>query len=728
MRTWWVVLLCGCRAIFGLDQPSVIADAPPDVAVVTDGNDAMMPQFCFGRASLGMMHTCVDLPTNDQTYEVNVDTGASQLCEASITSACVILARTLTVGNGGVHGYGTKPLILVGVDGIVVDGVVDVSSSSTQGGAGTGTNACAAGGTGSTTSAGGGGGGFGTAGARGGNSASGSGGTAGATATAMFHAGCDGGTTALGATKGGVGGGAVALISSETITFVASTSVRANGAGGPGGAMNILNNPIGGGGGGAGGFILIDAPTINADNNVTLFANGGGGGAGGNSSQAGAPGNVSTAYNLTGRGGMSGGGRGGDGAAGGDHRAAGAGLQHERSGRRWRWWRARLHLCVRFAIDDAGKLAVGGNEPELMKRAWLIATCCGCRAIFGLDAPTAIGDGAASTGGDGPVTLDASSGALCFGRAEVGIMPICIDTPVMDLDLGANLQTNTDSRCGDQDDACVVIGKSVKLDGLTAVGTKPLIVIGTESVTIAGLVDVSTPNQAIVGNQGAGAGVNACMASGGGQTTSGGGGGGSFSTVGGNGGKGLQGTSGTAAATLGVTFHAGCSGGGSGGGMVSGGFGGGAIAVFSSEITLSANAQIRANGEGGGAGLKTVGMTAYGGGGGGAGGFVLLDAATFSIDPSFVVFANGGGGGGGGGTSDDGIRGGVSTAYNVSALGGQGNPAKGGNGAASSLGAGAGENDSNSGGAGGGGGEGYVVLYGTSTAVTSSPIAIERPH
>jgi hypothetical protein len=276
-----------------------------------------------------------------------------------------------------------------------------------------------------------------------------------------------------------------------------------------------------------------------------------------------------------------------------------------------------------------------------------------------------------------------------------------------------------------QPDACFVVAANVTIQDATITGSRPLVIVGTESITIKGKLDIASHNTAGVLTNGPGVANPPTGACGGTvpQTDSGGGGGGaggSFQTKGGNGGTGNgaaatvpNGGVAAAAMTMPMLLRAGCSGqtGAAGGTGGPGGGGGGAIYLLGgTKIDLS-TAVINASGAGG-----APGTSRGGGGGGGSGGMVVLyvDSAggTITTTAATRIVANGGAGGGGGAQGGDpDVTMATSAAIGAGASGGCSTNG-GGNGGFLTTPGGNGGPGCNSGGGtmggGGGGGVGYI--------------------
>lgn len=336
-------------------------------------------------------------------------------------------------------------------------------------------------------------------------------------------------------------------------------------------------------------------------------------------------------------------------------------------------------------------------------------------------------------------SVDAPPSALCLGTP----LRVCLTTtPTQPLVFGATINTQND--CAqivtqtNGPDLCVIAGTTVTAPGATRVtGTRPLVVVATDTMTIQGSLDASSAP----GTAAAGANPAACAMAGTGADDTGGGAGGaggSFGAKGGDGGRGDENNNGNPAgqAAGGIAagpqisdvVRGGC-GGGNGGdagaGRGTGSAGGGVVYLIAgTSITIATNGGVFAAGAGGGAG-----PACGGGGGGGSGGMVGLDAPTITITGK--VAANGGGGGGGGSSSTAAALGanGTTTMWNTRAAGGAspgGNGVAGGQGSA--IGNLTGEKGTNGdcGGGGGGGGVGVVWTHGTVTGTQISPPATAK--
>jgi hypothetical protein len=291
-----------------------IDDAPP----LDDGPaiDAPPGHVCYGTGP-GMV-CFAQPPTGTQTIATAIDTDGA-MCSTAVDGTppgCVIAADSIQI-TGTVAVTGSKPLVLVAVTTLDVQGALDASSHRTpaaQVGAAADFAGCDAG-TAPGTHGGGAGGSFGGAGGNGGNDNNGMhAGTAGAAMTTLtaLRGGCPGQPGNAGNGTGGTaghGGGALYLIAGTAITI--EGSVNASGQTGTGGATG----GAGGGGGGAGGLVALDAPVVT--NTGEIFANGGGGAEGAGQNSTGNTATDPTAATAPGgAGATNAGGNGGAGAAG----------------------------------------------------------------------------------------------------------------------------------------------------------------------------------------------------------------------------------------------------------------------------------------------------------------------------------------------------------------------------------------------------------------------------
>ncbi|HEX2687974.1 MAG TPA: hypothetical protein VHN14_15205 [Kofleriaceae bacterium] len=325
----------------------------------------------------------------------------------------------------------------------------------------------------------------------------------------------------------------------------------------------------------------------------------------------------------------------------------------------------------------------------------------------------------------GDVSLDVSltlpsDGQACFGT---GIVNVCLAvTPTQALTISdvTTIDTSDFTICAATvsggSNYCVVAATSITVNAtLRAKGTKPLVLIASDSITVNQLIDVGshrTTSEFI----GAGADPAVCVA-GTAAVTRGGGAGGSFTGTGGTGGASAGGGPGgqpeNATTTI-TELRGGCPGqNGDGGGKGAGGHGGGAVYLIASNRIDITGPGINAAGEGGAPGMPIANISS-GAGGGGSGGMIGFDTPTLTC--TGLILANGGGGGEGSGEIAAGSPG-TDPSTTSPATGGTGNPI-GGDGGAGSSGAagGAGANGkngtlnqgANGGGGGGGGGAGLI--------------------
>jgi len=339
---------------------------------------------------------------------------------------------------------------------------------------------------------------------------------------------------------------------------------------------------------------------------------------------------------------------------------------------------------------------------------------------------------------------------VCFGSLPIGNINLPIGG-VLDTS-GAGCNFVVGQQGGPQ--LCVISGTNLTVTGnLVAVGTRPLMLVATDTITVVGQgsIDVSSVSG---GGARTGAGGNAseCSLSTKGQNDqggAGGGAGGSFGTAGGKGGTGDQNDNGPGRADGGnpgntqtnpTVLRGGCAGGDGGNGNSGdpralggeGGEGGGAVyLIAATRIAIEGN--VFASGAGG---RVTIGSNGRleGAGGGGSGGMVVLDAPTIQV--SGRVVANGGAGGGGGGNvGGTGGGNGSTMLWNTRATAGQGDPVPppsgpAGDGAQGTVTGGVNNldgRDSDLGAGGGAGGLGVVFTYGAlEGGAMMSPTAVRR--
>jgi len=333
----------------------------------------------------------------------------------------------------------------------------------------------------------------------------------------------------------------------------------------------------------------------------------------------------------------------------------------------------------------------------------------------------------------------------CFG---VGVVKVCLQAlPAGSINLPGVMNPIDTTASGNCDQVvaqqggpalCVIAATNVTvIGGMIATGTRPLVVVATDSITVNGGAKIDVSSVTGTGaRRGAGSNFEQCSRSDKGRNDTGGaggGGGGSFGTVGGKGGTGdlnnsdppgtpaTGGNPGAAASSVAV-LRGGCSGGAGGEGDNSpggaAGDGGGAVYLIAgNRITI--NGDIFASG-GGGRVTGTPGGRQEGGGGGGSGGMIVLDAPTLQVQGR--VAANGGAGGGGGGNVGGTVGGdGTTLLWNQRANAGVGDPVpppngpagNGAQGTAANLTTNLDGNGSDLGAGGGAGGLGLIWTYGT---------------
>ncbi len=297
MRCCWLVVLAACK--FSAGTGSGPGDGSVDVMPLVDAAppDAMDPN-CFGS---GAFYVCVQaVPAGPVrlmgAYSTTTCAAPGAVAMIGNTPVCAIVGNVLELKGGDTFGIGgNKPLVLIAVDDILINGTLDVAS--TVGDIGPGGNLAECNSTslaGMGNVSGGGGGAGGSFGSKGGNGGNG-GGAAGGVATAavtgpvtILRGGCPGGEggpgTVVTPANVGPGGGAVYLVARDKIEITGSI----NASGGGGSATVAGKN--GGYGGGSGGMIVFHAGMLDVRTGAKLLANGGGGGAGSGNSSGGAAG------------------------------------------------------------------------------------------------------------------------------------------------------------------------------------------------------------------------------------------------------------------------------------------------------------------------------------------------------------------------------------------------------------------------------------------------------
>jgi hypothetical protein len=335
---------------------------------------------------------------------------------------------------------------------------------------------------------------------------------------------------------------------------------------------------------------------------------------------------------------------------------------------------------------------------------------------------------------DARVCFGNSPFTVCFTTPPTGTIDVSIPT-TFNTDTGTVIGTGTQLTCATPTSGggpggngyCVLAANTITINqSLRAIGTKPLVLVAVDSISVPMSIDVSSHRMGPIDSLGAGAdpatgcgnGTPPSSAMG----TSGGGAGGSSMGPGGSGGNGggvNGGVGGVHAGSpgFGTVLRGGCPGqDGAGVGHGARGHGGGAVFLIAGN-SITVGGMINAGGEGG------AGATGAndGGGGAGAGGLIGFDAMT--ITGTGTLIANGGGGGEGG--SSGGTKGnpGDDASSTSAAAGGTGGSNSGGDGGAGSAGAAGGTGvigqDGTAGGGGGGGGAGLIKAPATATLGTN---------
>ena len=367
-------------------------------------------------------------------------------------------------------------------------------------------------------------------------------------------------------------------------------------------------------------------------------------------------------------------------------------------------------------------------------RAWMVFL--GMIPACGFQSPASSSDANTDAPPDAPATQFGSIIHVKFSSPS--------DVPMTPPTLIADVNTDTSTLCDTHNDQaatyCVIVGTRITIaSGMTlrAHGTKPLVLLATDTFDLEGSIDVSSKHGDPKSGSGAKSpgpclGTTAAMGHSGGY-------GGSFGGMGGPGGTPVSttdeaggvpgpGLNGSSPADL----RGGCFGGDGAGNPPpdgAGGSGGGAVAIIA-VTSIHLNGQINASGAGGLGGTGNSG--GGGGGGGGSGGMIVLDAPLIDAGagPNVWLFANGGGGGQGGtpvggpgaGPGDGGME---SSNPTTQAPGGANTGRSGGNGGNGTAGTSKQDGDPaaaaayNGDGGGGGGGAGFI----RSPAVTGAVFA-----
>jgi hypothetical protein len=344
---------------------------------------------------------------------------------------------------------------------------------------------------------------------------------------------------------------------------------------------------------------------------------------------------------------------------------------------------------------------------------------------------------------DAAPTIDAAPAMICAGT----FIRVCVGAPQPAITLSRTIDTGDTSASSaclpaaaytatPAINACVIAGQTISIPDkqtVTVFGTRPLILLAADSITITGTLDAASH---IGSTSGAGANVGPAADLGPCSTTftnptagamrgdGGGGFGGSFGAAGNGGGNGaIAGIGGVAApAILATALRGGCPGSAGAGAKVGAlGHGGGAVLLIAGQ-TVAVPGVVNASGGAGGGAPEQSG----GGGGGGSGGMIVLDAQTVNVTGQ--CFANGGGGGEGANVAADGHPGGESSAPDKTASGGSGGTDFGGDGGkggnATNPGGSPGSNGDQQGagiggGGAGGGGVGVIKVFATQQTGTT---------
>jgi hypothetical protein len=243
------------------------ANVPSDVALAASGDWIFNTETC-GRTDVTIdtakgTVSCQGQAKDAFTFKAITQADTSQ----GTLTAGLFITRHLVIESGmNVKVIGNRPLLIVALDSVIIQGALRASGTSSDGNgggfAGDFEKAGAGPGGGRTTMALQGGGGGGHCGIGGAALAGGK--AYGSAANTPLVGGSAGG----GGYGGGFGGGAVQIAAGTSIEVSGPGVLDTSGTGGQ----------FGGGGGGAGGAILLEAPTVSVFG--VLAANGGGGGSG----------------------------------------------------------------------------------------------------------------------------------------------------------------------------------------------------------------------------------------------------------------------------------------------------------------------------------------------------------------------------------------------------------------------------------------------------------------
>ncbi|MEO8699063.1 MAG: hypothetical protein ABI867_03435 [Kofleriaceae bacterium] len=262
----------------GCTDGGMSIDASPDSSLgeVCAGTDVFRAQLCF----TGPFE---DLDLDEGTIDTDNDCDVTRPQAAGQPDLCILRGRKVNIDDDRVVTVtGSRVLVLWAETTIEVDSGAELLVNSTQGRAGpaAGDPSCSqvlTGGTGGSAGSGGAGATFHGRGGNGGSAVGGTNAVADISAAPLTYlrGGCGGGTGGGAAGNAGVGGGAVYLVSANTIKI--DGTINASGGNG-----TVASATAGGGGGGSGGAIVFDAiggTTVTASGQV--FALGGGGSSGG---------------------------------------------------------------------------------------------------------------------------------------------------------------------------------------------------------------------------------------------------------------------------------------------------------------------------------------------------------------------------------------------------------------------------------------------------------------
>lgn len=368
-------------------------------------------------------------------------------------------------------------------------------------------------------------------------------------------------------------------------------------------------------------------------------------------------------------------------------------------------WLAVAGLLVGCYRPDADRACVTRCDPAEVGQN----NACPGSLVCAADGMCRAPDGSCSVGpvADGDVdTVPGDSGAFCYGQ---GLVRICLPTePTGVRALPATIDTNTNCDSSvfqtNGPEACLVTAQTISLMNVRVTGTRPLVVLASNTITLAGTIDVASRRGQ---TEAAGSNEATCQGTANPVVSAGGNGG----SLAGLGGKGGRGGINPAPAVDPMVLRGGCPGQiGNGNPLAIGGRGGGAIYFIAGSMISIGNAAINASGAGGSAAPMS------GGGGGGSGGMIGFDAPSISALSGALAFANGGGGAGGSTDSNQGSDGGEPTSHTTAGLGGVGaSGATGGDGSLSTVDGASGAPGTAVGG-GGGGGAGVIVIYPVSQA------------